>query len=236
MDMQEIIDLTHPIESNMPVFPGSLPVILETTATFEGDGYHEFRMHCSTHTGTHIDCGYHIIKDGLNTSTTPITRFYGNGLLVDCREFTDGEPISRKFLQQMESQIRKSAFLLLHTGWSRFWGTEAYFSGFPVLHVDAANYLSSLGLKGIGSDTISFDPADSTELPVHHILLSHKLILIENLVNLISLPKHGFTFSCFPLKIKDGDGSPVRAVGIVTRDEGQGTSDEGQGGASYGKQ
>jgi kynurenine formamidase len=57
------------------------------------------------------------------------------------------------------------------------------------------------------------------ELPVHHILLSHGLILIENLVNLESLPKQEFTFSCLPLKIKNGDGSPVRAVGIVTRDK-----------------
>ena len=84
-----------------------------------------------------------------------------------------------------------------------------------MLHEDAATYLSSFNLKGIGSDTISFDPVDSWELPVHHILLSKGLILIENLVNLKSLPKHNFAFSCFPLKIKNGDGSPVRAVGIV---------------------
>ena len=203
----------------MPVFPGSMPVNLETTATFEREGYHEIRMNCSTHTGTHIDCGYHLLKDGLNTSTTPVTQFYGQGLLIDCRDFTAGETISKKFLQQMESKIKKSAFLLLHTGWSEFWGTEDYFSGFPVLHEDAANYLSTFNLKGIGSDTISFDPADSIELPVHNILLSNGLILIENLVNLKSLPEQDFTFACFPLKIKNGDGSPVRAVGIVTRDK-----------------
>jgi kynurenine formamidase len=90
-----------------------------------------------------------------------------------------------------------------------------------VLHRDAALYLTSFNLKGIGSDTISFDPVDSVELPVHHILLLKGLILIENLVNLTSLPKHNFAFSCFPLKIKNGDGSPVRAVGIVPRDQWQ---------------
>ncbi len=115
---------------------------------------------------------------------------------------------------------------LLHTGWSQFWGTEDYFGNFPVLHPDAATYLSAFNLKGIGSDTISFDPVDSVELPVHHILLSAGIILIENLVNLNKLPQHDFTFSCFPLNIKNGDGSPVRAVGIVTRDKGQGTRDE----------
>ena len=119
-------------------------------------------------------------------------------------------------------------FLLIHTGWSQYWGSEEYFRKFPVLNVDAARYLTSFPLKGIGSDTISFDPVDSGDLPVHHILLSKGLILIENLVNLKSLPKHNFAFSCFPLKIRNGDGSPVRAVGIITRDKGLGTGDQEQ--------
>jgi arylformamidase len=215
MDSKEIIDLTHTMENDMPVFPGSPTASFVTTATFEEDGYHEIRISCSTHTGTHIDCGFHLLKDGLNTLTTPITHFFGRGLLVDCRNIPAGGRIEKEFLQCLEPQIKKSSFLLLHTGWSRFWGTEKYLSGFPVLHPDAAAYLSSCKLKGVGSDTLSFDPADSEELPVHHILLSNGLILVENLVNLESLPQQDFIFSCFPLKIKDGDGSPVRAVGIV---------------------
>jgi len=215
MAIEDIIDLTHPMESNMPVFPGSRPVNLIAAATFEKEGYNEIRMDCSTHTGTHIDCGYHLLIDGLNTFTTPVNHFYGKGLVADCRNISAGGLISMEFLKPMETDIRNSDFLLIHTGWSRYWGTERYFRKFPVLHEDAATYLSSFNLKGIGSDTISFDPVDSSELPVHHILLSKGLILIENLVNLKRLPTHDFVFSCFPLKIKNGDGSPVRAVGIV---------------------
>jgi len=219
MANEDIIDLTHCMESNMPVFPGSLPVNLITSATFEQEGYHEIRMDFSTHTGTHIDCGYHLLSDGLNTITTPVSHFYGKGLVADCRDISPGGSISKGLLQQMEAELLNSDFLLIHTGWSQYWGTEEYFRNFPVLHGDAASYLTSFNLKGIGSDTISFDPVYSVELPVHHILLLKGLILIENLVNLKSLPKHDFTFSCFPLKIKNGDGSPVRAVGIITRDE-----------------
>jgi arylformamidase len=219
MDSEEIIDLTHSMESNMPVFPGSLPVSLVTAATFEREGYHEIRIDCSTHTGTHLDCGYHLLSDGLNTLTTPVNHFYGRGVMADCRKIPAGNMISKEFLQQMETDIKGSSFLLILTGWSQYWGTEKYYWEFPVLHMDAATYLTSFNLKGIGCDTLSFDPVDSMELPVHHILLSQGLILIENLVNLESLPKQDFTFSCLPLKIKNGDGSPVRAVGIVTRDK-----------------
>ena len=62
----------------------------------------------------------------------------------------------------METEIINSDFLLIHTGWSRYWGSEEYFRKFPVLHEDAARYLTSFNLKGIGSDTISFDPVDSS--------------------------------------------------------------------------
>jgi len=219
MAIESIADLTHPIESNMPVFPGSRPVNLVTEATFELEGYHEIRMDCSTHTGTHIDCGYHLLRNGLNTGSTPLTQFYGKGLVADCRDIPAGGIISKEFLQQMETSIEKADFLLLLTGWSQYWGTKEYFSKFPVLDTEAASYLSSFNLKGIGSDTISFDPAESLELPVHHIILSKGMILIENLVNLERVSNHDFYFSCFPLKIKNGDGSPVRAVGIVTRNE-----------------
>ena len=176
-------------------------------------------MDCSTHTGTHLDCGYHLLSDGLNTITTPVNQFYGKAMVADCRNIPAGGLISKELLQQMEKDIKNSDFLLIHTGWSHYWGNEEYFRKFPVLHQDAATYLSAFNLKGIGSDTISFDQIDSVELPVHHILLSKGIILIENLVNLESLPKHSFTFSCFPLKIRDGDGSPVRAVGIVNNYE-----------------
>jgi arylformamidase len=221
MAIEDIIDLTHPLESNMPVYPGSMPVNLVTAATFEQEGYHETRMDFSSHTGTHVDCGYHLLRDGLNTMTTPMNHFYGKGLVADCRKIKAGGFISKEYIQTLETDIKNADFFLIHTGWSRYWGAEEYFRKFPVLHEDAATYLSSFNLKGIGSDTISFDPVDSVELPVHHILLSKGLILIENLVNLISLLEHDFVFSCFPLKIKNGDGSPVRAVGIVTRDNEQ---------------
>jgi kynurenine formamidase len=51
---------------------------------------------------------------------------------------------------------------------------------------------------------------------VHHTLLSAGMVLIENLTGLEKLPESGFYFSCLPLKIQSGDGSPVRAVAITT--------------------
>jgi kynurenine formamidase len=41
------------------------------------------------------------------------------------------------------------------------------------------------------------------------------LVIVENLTNLAAVPDRPFTFIGFPLKIKDADGSPVRAVAMV---------------------
>jgi arylformamidase len=215
MNTPELIDLTHTLESGMPVFPGSKRVDLITAATFDREGYHEITLNLSTHTGTHIDCAFHLEAGGTDTLTTPLDRFYGRACVIDCSQIPAGSSVSSDYLQTVELQIRSSEFVLLHTGWSRYWGSPEYFRKYPVLSEEAAAYLSAFPLKGVGSDTISFDPVDSDTLPVHHRLMSRHIILIENLNNLNQLPPGGFIFSCFPLRIREGDGSPVRAVGIV---------------------
>lgn len=119
-------------------------------------------------------------------------------------------------LEQHQNRIRNSEFILLYTGWSRLWGKETYFQGYPVLSLEAAQWLSNFELKGLGTDMISVDEAGSSEFPIHRILLARNIIIIENLTNLQSLPNIDFIFSCFPLKIKQADGSPVRAMAIIT--------------------
>jgi len=217
MSSATLFDLTHTIETDMPGFPGSKTVVLCQEALLSKENYNEIRMHISTHTGTHIDCGYHLFQEGMDTLSTPPDKFYGTALIVDCLHLQPGGIITREYLQSFEDLITSSDFILLHTGWSTFWGTPNYFEEFPVLDEEAATYLTSFKLKGLGCDAISFDPVESESLPVHRIILSSGMILVENLVNLQSLPSNGFIFSCLPLRIKNGDGSPVRAVGIVTR-------------------
>ncbi|HJZ39156.1 MAG TPA: cyclase family protein [Bacteroidales bacterium] len=218
MKTDRVIDLSHTLETGMPVYPGTPEAILAREARISKEGYNEIFMQFSTHTGTHLDCGYHILGEGLNTENTPVGRFMGRGVAIDCRDIS-GNGISHHFLQPFEEKLKKADFVLFNTGWSKYWGTRDYFRDFPTPDPDAARYLTQFGLMGAGIDAISFDPADSQDLPVHRILLSQGMVLIENLVNVDSLPELGFTFYCFPLKIKEGDGSPVRAVAAVTSNQ-----------------
>lgn len=211
----QVIDLTHLVTNDMPVFPGSEPPEVNVIATVDSMGYNEKQLRLSTHTGTHIDCPLHLLPGGLSTSTLPAGKFVGQGTVIDCRNLP--EPvISASWLRLHEAQISRADFVILHTGWSRYWGSEAYCTGFPVPDAAGARYLAGFALKGVGIDAISFDKIDSVELPAHNALLSKGLVLIENLTRVEALPREGFLFCCLPLKIENGDGSPVRAVALIS--------------------
>lgn len=90
-----------------------------------------------------------------------------------------------------------------------------YFSDYHVLSLEAANWLTQFGLKGLGLDTISADEVEARDLAVHKIFLRNDTVIIENLANLGELPCNRFIFSCFPLNFENADGSPVRAVAII---------------------
>ncbi|MFH2114634.1 MAG: hypothetical protein ABIJ86_09030 [Spirochaetota bacterium] len=55
----------------------------------------------------------------------------------------------------------------------------------------------------------------ATDMAIHKILLGAGLVIVENPCNLATLQGKGFNFSCLPLRIKDSEGSPVRAVGML---------------------
>ena len=167
-----------------------------------------------SHTGTHIDAPAHIIAGTPTLDQLPLKQFCDRACVLDCTR-SDAATVTLTDLHRRADLIRAHAFVILHTGWSRYWGQQRYFSGYPVLSGSAARWLADQGLTGIGVDAISADPAGSTRLAVHTILLGAGMVIVENLTNLAMVPDASFLFSCLPLKIKDADGSPVRAVAMV---------------------
>lgn len=210
----QLIDLTHPMSQDMPVYPGTEQPIFITGCTLEDDGFLEKKITLFSHTGTHIDAPAHLLKGHNTLDQLPIDHFYGSAFVIQL----DGTPSSTIGVEDLEpysATIEAVDFLLLHTGWSRYWGTQQYFSGFPVLSLEAARWLSNKGLKGVGLDNISADRADTEDFCVHKTLLAQNTLIIENLTRLEQLPQQPFDFSCLPLKIEEADGSPVRAVAIT---------------------
>ncbi len=213
----DIVDLTHGISPDMPVFPGTEAPRLDDAYTIERNGFAEKMLHLVSHTGTHIDAPGHILPGAVRLDAMGVDRFLGPGLVLDVAGVR-GRPVEISDLEMGEPRLRGVEFALLHTGWARHWGEDEYFGPYPVLSPGAAKWLAEFGLKGYGVDTISVDGIDSRELPVHRALFARNMVIVENLGDLSPLVGREFLFSCLPLKIVDADGSPIRAVAIVTRD------------------
>jgi kynurenine formamidase len=209
----KIIDLTHTISEFMTVYPGSEKPVLRNIATVKTNGYNEQSLTFFSHTGTHIDAPAHIISNGKTLDRYDLTTFFGKAIVIDC---TACSLIDEVIIENSLSGKDPPKFLLFYTGWDRHWCNDNYFHNYPVLSPEAATYITQLSLNGLGIDAASYDPFDSKDLINHHILLEHELILIENLCHLNQIRSREVLFSCFPLKIKQTDGSPTRAVAITS--------------------
>ena len=210
--MQKFIDLSHPIDRGMPVYPGTPIVTIQDEGIIENDGFREKSLHFSSHTGTHIDAPAHILPEGLTTDQLNLSAFTGNGLVLNLNG-SDAKQLAE--IRSFEQDLKAIDFILFCTGHDKYWGNKAYFKNIPVPSPELVNYLCSFQLKGIGIDAISIDSVGSTTLENHHTILRKKMIIIENLTNLSQLEGKKFRFNCFPLPIKSGDGSPVRAMAEI---------------------
>ena len=205
----KVYDLTHTIRNDMPVYPGTEQPRLTTACTIEEVGYRETLLHMYSHTGTHMDAPAHMLPDGAALDRYPGEKFVGAAIVVDCRGEKD---ISLPLLQRYD--LSGVDFVLFCTGWDKKWGTPAYYENFPCLTAEAAAYLAVLPLKGVGEDSISLDPCDSTEFPNHITLMKAGFINTENLTGLDALLGRRFTFVTLPLKFENADGCSCRAIAM----------------------
>ena len=209
----KVIDLTHTIKENMPVYPGTDTPKFIPANSYEKDGFKETLLQMYTHTGTHIDPPAHLFAGRTTLDQFPAEQFIGKAFVIDCQDLKDGQSISIEYIYKNREKVDKADFLLFNLGWDKRWGTESYFGNYPCIDDDVLDFVISGNYKGIGFDVIGLDPIADTDLTRHKKLFAEKdIVNIENLKNLGQCGEGLFWFSCFPLKTADSDGSPVRAV------------------------
>lgn len=209
----KVIDLTHIINETMPVYPGTDRPKFLPAYTYEKDGFKETLLQMYTHTGTHMDPPAHLYAGRTTLDQFPIEQFIGKALVIDCRDLQEGEFITMDHLQKYGDKAAHAEFLLFNLGWDKRWGTDEYFGDYPCLDNEVMDYILAGHYKGIGFDVIGLDPIADENLTRHKRLFKQcEIVNIENLKNLDLCGDDLFWFSCFPMKLENCDGSPVRAV------------------------
>lgn len=211
-----IIDLTHTIRENMPVYPGTEPPRLRVTNTIEKDHFQETLLSMYSHTGTHVDAPSHLFAGKTTLDAFPASQFVGKALVIDCRALSEGDAITMAQLVPYGEKVSEADFLLFNLGWDKKWGTDAYFGDYPCLDDEVMSLILAGDYKGIGFDVIGLDPVHYDHLKRHKQLLEKKEIInIENLCHLDKCGDGLFRFACLPLKYENADGAPARAIAWV---------------------
>ena len=208
-----VIDLTHTIKPDMPVYPGTETPKFIPANNYENDGFKETKLQMYSHTGTHMDPPAHLFPGRTTLDQFPVDQFIGKALVIDCHSLKEGESITMEYIKKVEDKAERADFLLFYLGWDKRWGTDAYFGDYPCIDEEVLNYIIHGNYKGIGFDVIGLDPIADENLTRHKkLFMECDMVNIENLKNLDLCGDDLFMFSCFPLKLEDCDGSPIRAV------------------------
>ena len=208
-----MFDLTHPVETGTPVYPGDPPVAVTPHATHAADGYRVSAVSLGSHAGTHVDAPAHTEPDGRTLDTYPVSAFAFDAVRVDCRDLDAREAVPADRVPDADADCA-----VFRTGWDRHWGTDRYHDH-PSLAPAAARACADRGYA-VALDTPSPDPTPTGNaregepdgLPAHHALLGSDLLIVENLTGLDAAPER-FELLALPLALQ-GDGAPVRAVGV----------------------
>ena len=215
------IDLTHIIDNDMPVYPGTEKPSLTAASSYEVEGYKETLMHMFSHVGTHMDAPAHLLAGHKTLDEFDAGQFIGKALIVDCRDLKEGDKITlERVFAKGEEAARKAEYLVFMTGWDKRWGDESYFGDYPVVTDEVADFAIETGKKGLAFDVIGLDPIADLNLTLHkRVFSASDMVIIENLCNLDKVEElvegKEFTLIATPIKYKNADGAPIRAIALV---------------------
>lgn len=214
----QTVDLTHPLETDVPVYPGTEPIDVEPSAIRERDGYRTTRLDLDSHAGTHVDAPAHL-TDGPSLDAFSPERFRFEAATVSVPSAEPNAPIG---LDRIRDALTASPegidAVLVATGWDRHWGSKRYLEH-PHLDPAVGDWLADhdcdLGIDAINPDPTPTGPEPvESGFPVHEALFERERLIVENLTGLAALPDR-VELHAYPLRFEDADASPVRAVGVV---------------------
>lgn len=230
-----MVDMSYPFDKKTVYWPTEKGFNLQTVFYGMSPGnyfYSAFKFCAPEHGGTHLDAPRHFAKEGLTVDQIPPKQLMGNALVIRVDKQAQKNKdyaVTVADIKQFEKTYRplsEQDIVLFYTGWGKFWPNKKQYLGsdtfgdvknlhFPGVSKEAAEYLVSRKIKGIGLDTASMDPGVSQDFWTHRVLLGANLYGIENLTNLDKLPPVGAILVVAPMKIEGGSGAPARVFAIL---------------------
>ncbi|KPU26728.1 cyclase [Caloranaerobacter sp. TR13] len=224
-----LIDLSQEIYQGMSVFPMHQKTFIMTNMTHEENmkttgsktlGFSARNLLISEHGGTHSDAVWEYKPTGDTIDKMPLEYFWGSAICIDVSFVPESRMIEPKDLEKAvknsKQEIKPGDIVLLYTGhYDRNFGTDKWQTTYTGLSYEGAKWLAEKGVVNIGVDAPAIDHPKDLNFSGHLVCGEYDITNTENLCNLDKIVNKRFLYFGLPLKIRDGSGSPIRAVALV---------------------
>ena len=203
----KLIDVSVPLDANLPTYPDNTPFTLEPIKRIASGGSSNVSsLHLGAHTGTHLDAPRHFFDAGIGTDALPLDMLIGRTRVI---EIATRKAITSADLDAFD--LSEDIRLLIKTPNSKLWGSPQFHTDYVGISESGAKHLVDRGIKVVGVDYLSVEEFRAPGAPAHHILLGGGTIVIEGL-NLRDVDPGVYEMFCLPLRIVGCDGAPARVI------------------------
>jgi kynurenine formamidase len=206
-----IIDLTQTLEAGIRGFSS------EQAMTISENGWNATTLNIYSHAGTHIDAACHFLAGREGIDSVPVADFVADCYIVDLPGTAPKSLLTPGCLGTIAEKVRPGNGLLFRTGWSRYIADKTiYRDSLPRISDELAEWMINRKVKIAGVEAPSVADVNNIRevTHIHSLLLSAGVVIVEGLINLDLINSEKVRFIALPLKIKDCDGAPCRAIAI----------------------
>lgn len=199
-------DISPPVHAGTPVFPGDTPYQQRWAARIgPGCPVNVGELTLSPHVGAHADAPLHYDPEGAAIGAVDLAPYLGPCRVVHA---IGCGPLIR--WGHLAHALEGLPPRLLVRTYARM-PVDRWDAQLAAFAPDTLERLADLGLRLVGIDSASIDPAASKTLDAHQVIRRRDMRVLENLV-LDEVPEGDYELIALPLKLTTADASPVRAV------------------------
>ncbi len=205
--MQRLWDISPPINAQTPVFPGDTAYRQDWVATLApGCPVNVSAITSTPHIGAHADAPLHYEAGGPSIGALDLAPFLGPCRVVhaiECGPLVRWEHLTHALTSPLPPRVLVRTY--------RRMPVDRWDPALAAYAPQTIERLADHGVRLVGIDTASIDPADSKTLESHQVVRRRGLRVLENLW-LDEVPEGDYELIALPLKLMSADASPVRAV------------------------
>lgn len=225
-----VVDLTHSLGPNTPVWPGNPQFAMIPVAWHALSGFDQNSITLWEHTGTHLDAPLHRTPGGASVDQLSMTDLVAPLVVLDISAKAAFDVDATVTVDDVDAferiygRIPQRAFVAMYSGWERRLIDPAAFVNLdhqgtphaPGFSAEAAEYLvTQRDIVGVGVDTLSLDGAAGHDFGAHTAVLGAGRYGVEMVANLHAVPPTGATVVVGGTRPIGGTGGPCRVLALT---------------------